>query len=270
MIERPQFYVAKFPNLSGTATYGNLGSALQTDSDSLFRMFGIACYVFGSAGDAEGAAGNINFTLRFTRPDGTSWFQRRLTSAQALNPYDVQAANGAGGTGFSPPYYVYMSPLSPNMVYPPQTAINIDFENLTANQRVYVVFCGTKVFQDGSIYAPTYPAKYRARPYFGYALQFSSNLLPLSNLPLSVAPDADFVWQTGAQTDAPGSGSLTPVGAMRGLGCRFRDWTGKYYMNDFVPVELVFGFDNSQRPGMVYPEIYIPKNQQIFFDFAEL
>ena len=41
-------------------------------------------------------------------------------------------------------------------------------------------------------------------------------------------------------------------------------------MNDFVPVELIFGFDNSQIPGLLNPEIYIPKNQALYLDLAAI
>jgi hypothetical protein len=58
------------------------------------------------------------------------------------------------------------------------------------------------------------------------------------------------------------------VGTMKGVGVLIKDWQGKAYMNDFVPAELIFGFDNSQTPGLVYPEIYIPKNQALYLDVA--
>lgn len=58
------------------------------------------------------------------------------------------------------------------------------------------------------------------------------------------------------------------VGIMKGVGILIKDWQGKAYMNDFVPAELIFGFDNSQTPGLVYPEIYIPKNQALYLDVA--
>lgn len=133
------------------------------------------------------------------------------------------------------------------------------------------------------MWAPSYPPKYNARPYFGYDLQIDLTTLPLRDVPFPVPAraalsgaalnaDADFVWQSGTQTDQPGPGAaVLPVGTRtRGVGVKFKDWSGKYYMNDYVPLELIFGFDNSQTPGLLYPEIYIPKNQQLYFDFANL
>jgi len=63
---------------------------------------------------------------------------------------------------------------------------------------------------------------------------------------------------------------ITGSGSAKGIGLRIKDWTGKYYMNDYVPTELIFGFDNSQTPGFPYPEIYIPKQQAIYLDFKPL
>jgi hypothetical protein len=51
------------------------------------------------------------------------------------------------------------------------------------------------------------------------------------------------------------------------MGVKFKDYVGKYYMNDYIPVALVYGFINGQVPGLPYPEIYIPRNQALYFDF---
>ena len=63
-------------------------------------------------------------------------------------------------------------------------------------------------------------------------------------------------------------GPRCEVGIMSGLGVKIKDWSGKYYMNDYVPAELIFGFDNAQTPGFPYPEIYIPKDQALYLDLA--
>ena len=73
---------------------------------------------------------------------------------------------------------------------------------------------------------------------------------------------------SGAVILAGGVGA--PVGANRAIGIRIKDLTGKYYMNDYIPLDLIFGFDNSQTPGLLYPELYIPKNQHIWFDLQGL
>lgn len=60
------------------------------------------------------------------------------------------------------------------------------------------------------------------------------------------------------------------VGIDRAIGVKIKDWTGKYYMNDYVPLDMIYGFDNSQTPGLLYPEIYIPRQQNLFFDLKGL
>jgi hypothetical protein len=269
LIERPQWYVAKFLNPSAITGFSQFSLALQTDSDAPFRMFGIAFYVFDSSGTPQGAAGNVEVGVEFTRPDGTTFYQRHIIPAQAIQPFDSQSPLGAGGQ--TAPYYSYFSPLSPNQLYPPQTTITYDFQNipLFATTRVYAVAVGTKIFRDGTVWAPKYPAKYQGLPFDGYAVQIPLGTLPVLNQPLTINPDADFVWQKGSQTDQPAA-SLSPVGAAMGLGIILRDVYDKSYMNDYVPIELLFGFDNSQTPGLVYPEIYIPRLQQLYMDVNSL
>lgn len=261
LLERPQWYVANMLNPALTANYLIENQELRLDSDAPFRATGVCVYVVGNTPNTQ------NITLRFTRPDG-SWVQKFLTSGEALNPFDQGAVAGAGGN--NPPFYSYASPLGTNLLYPPNASILVDYLDLTGNATVLVVFIGTKIFEAGNVWAPTYPARYTARPYFGYSLQFQTGALPIFDFPLNINPDADFVWQAGRQTDQPAGGSLSPVGSVRSLGCKFKDWAGKYYQNDFMPVELLFGFDNGQFPGLLYPEIYIPKNQALYFDFKVL
>lgn len=282
VLERPQWWVKSFVNSAAVAGFQLLGSEQQITTDAPFRMVGLAVFLFAEDGSALGAAGNVNATLRFTRPDG-SWVQKHITSAELLNPYDAGAILGAGG--LTPPYYGYFSPLGTNILFPAGAAIQIDFAVAAGvtYSKALIVFIGTKLFNAGLVWAPSYPPKYNARPYFGYDLQIDLTTLPLRDVPFPVPAraalsgaalnaDADFVWQSGTQTDQPGPGAaVLPVGTRtRGVGVKFKDWSGKYYMNDYVPLELIFGFDNSQTPGLLYPEIYIPKNQQLYFDFANL
>lgn len=268
MIERSQWYVAKFLNPNLVTGFSQFSLALQTNSDAPFRLFGIAFYVFDAAGNPQAAAGNIQVLVEFTRPNGTTYFQRHLIPAQAIQPFNQQAPGGAGG--FPPPYYSYFSPINPNQLYPPTTTVTFDFSDvpLTATSRVYAVLIGTAIYQDGAVWSPKYPPKYTAMP-FDYAVQIPVTTLPVLNFPLTINPDADFVWQKGAQTDH--SGTLPDiVGQDVGYGIIIRDVWGKSYMNDYVPLELIFGFDNSQTPGLVYPELYIPRLQQLSMDVNAL
>ena len=268
MIERPQWNVFRFTNPGLVAGSSVLNTEITLDTDAPFRMTGVAVYVFSSTGTPLGAASNIGMTLQFTMPDFT-WVQKRITSAQLLNPFDNQAVNGAGSQ--TAPYYSYFSALKKNIFYPNGASIQLSIAELpnVANALVMVVFTGTKLYGEGGVWWPVRDPSKPARPYIGYSVQFDSTKLPLYNIPLFISQDADFCWQFGAQTSNPGN-TLSPVGAVRNIGIKIKDWTGKAFMNDYVPVDLIFGFDNSQTPGLVYPEIYIPKTQLIYFDMESL
>lgn len=256
LTERPQWYVLRFPNTGLVAGQTNINVELRTDSDAPFRMTAMAVYAFNADNEALGAAGNVGLTMRVARADN-SWMQKRLTFAQQLNPFDTNAVNGAAAQPAA--FFSYFSPLGKNEFYPAGSSILVDLVQQPAvtDALVMVVFLGTKLFRAGAVWAPTYPPRYRGRPFNGYNLQAA---LPSTNNPMNVDPDADFVWRGGAQS--PG----TP----RAFGVKFKDWSGKYYMNDFVPADLIFGYDNSQTPGLIYPEIYIPKQQALYFDLAVL
>lgn len=268
--ERAQWYVGKVQNPSLTPGVAQQGLRIKTDSDAPFRLTAVAVYVIGNSGAAEGAAGNVGVTVRFYRPDGWTSVQQHVLSAQAVNPFDAAALNGAGGQTAS--YFSLPTPVQPNIVYPAGSVISFDYAALpgVAPALVLVVFMGTKLFAPGAVWSGAYPAKFSTRPFFGYAIQLALANLPILDQPMTIQRDADFVLQTACQTSYPAS-ALAPVAAVRGLGIKMKDWNGKYYMNDYVPVELIFGgFDYSQVPAVVYPEIYVPKTQALYFDLAEL
>jgi hypothetical protein len=51
-----------------------------------------------------------------------------------------------------------------------------------------------------------------------------------------------------------------------------KDYNGLPYMNDFVDVNVLFGIGGVAfgtgpgHPGIIYPEIYLPAQQQLFID----
>ena len=198
LIERPQWNVGTFPNPNMTAGLLTQNQEIQLDSDAPFRATGVAVYIVGAT------SADSNVLLRFTRPDG-SWQHRLLTSGQAVNPFNTGSPVGAASQ--TAPYFTYFTPISPNLLYPAGSSIVIDFEDLTGtNVLALVVFIGTKIFREGQVWSPGYPAKYRALPYFGYSVQIPPTALPVYDMAFDIAPDADFVWQAGSQTDQHGDG----------------------------------------------------------------
>jgi hypothetical protein len=73
----------------------------------------------------------------------------------------------------------------------------------------------------------------------------------------------------GATPFGPGSATIT-LAQLADLGVIIRDPAYKAYSNTYVPVSLLFPFLSAQAPGWLYPEIYIPRLSQIYFDFNYL
>src|ERR1700722_15205995 len=101
------------------------------------------------------------------------------------------------------------------------------------------------------------------------ALSATPAVQALATLSDNAAP-AGLFFENFTLTNFTGGAGSSAAGQAVGLGVKFRDPSLKTYMNDYVPVELIFGFDNSQTPGLLYPEIYIPAQNQFEFDIAGL
>jgi hypothetical protein len=258
--ERPQYYVFRFPNPNSVIALQELGVLQSIDPDAPFRCYGVAVVVY------NGTSGQGSIALRFSRPDGR-FLQKNLAPATALVPFDTGNPLGAaGGVG---PNFVYFAPLYPNILYPPKSGITIDIQNLPLNSDTLclVIFVGTKLFAEGPVvWSPQLPETYRSLPFLSYPVQIPlAQILAgtANNIPFNVDADAGFVWQTGQHTSVNIASSVH-------VGLKIKDYTGKYYMNDFVPVELLFGFDNAQLPGFPYPDIYIPRKQALYLDAVRL
>lgn len=250
--ERAQYYVFPFLNPNSVVGLTQFGSIQRIDSDAPFRCFGVAVAVY------NGTSGEGSIALRFSRPDGRT-IQKVMSPANALVPFDTGNAIGAaGGVG---PNFLYYAPLVPNVLYPPSTTIVIDIQNLPANSDTVclVIFVGTKLFAPGAAWKADLPEKYSTLPFLSYPLQINAAQLPIQNLTFKIESDAGFIWQTGQHTSV-GIPSSTHIGLI------IRDWMQKPYMSDYVPVELLFGFNNAQLPGFPYPEIYIPRQQYLIVD----
>ncbi len=337
------------------------GLSIQLDADAPFRLYGVCLWNLGlSANFLDGFDGQIS--LRFTRPDGR-YIQKQLTSSNLLFP------GNQVNLGLTP-NKAMVSPIYPNVLYPANSTIQIDIIGLPSNATMpvgsVIVFIGVKIFEDGAVWSPKYPAKWKARPYL--------ENLTIPNLDITKGPslnntfttqrDADFVFQAGVYTDVAGGGQqvdfdteagglsiqakpgapagitsqlvvggafsvvtigeaitvtftvsqatgtivsginadatagalvtavnmnnplapfqafpITPIPAglsadsicqLVDLGVIVRDWNQKAYSNGYVPAALLFPFLTAQMPGFLYPEIYIPVNQQIYFDLAYL
>jgi hypothetical protein len=243
MIERLQIYQLRTGLIPATST-GILDFQIPTDSDAPFCLRGFGVY-FPCGGAIQ---------LRFARPD-ERYVQRTFGVALA-GPQGGLVSDEAIGTEWAPVF--------PNIVFSVQSAILVQLQNISGADihDCRLVFVGTKLFQEGVVWSRQYPPKYRLLP-FSYPIPLS--IPPMSTQGPIIAPpalnaDADFVWQGGTFSDGLGGAATNDIGF------RVRDDSGKYYMNDFIWAQQLFGFNFGERPGLTYPEIYIPKNERIFFD----
>lgn len=106
----------------------------------------------------------------------------------------------------------------------------------------------------------TFIANLQATPAF--------NALVTIGPPIASGPATDFpaTFMSGGSA----GGASGAVAQLLDLGVIVRDPAYKAYSNTYIPIALLFPFLSSQAPGWLYPEIYIPRLGQIYFDFNYL
>jgi hypothetical protein len=268
IVERMQHYVFPISTVNPTGTIQE-GLTLRTDLDAPFRLAGIAIWTNNVAGGAFDG----QMLLRFARPDG-QLVQRLVTSANAIASGNSYAGSPTP-TGANP-NQALITPVYPNIVYPPQSVISVDLQTLIPAVNApsaLIIFIGTKLYREGEIWAPGYPKKWTARPYLDALVVPNVSLVPggppVLNQPFTAQQDSDFVFQMGMYADSDAATGGLPM-SLTDLGFKMRDWRQQGYSNDYVPISLLFPFLTAQMPGFVYPEIYLPSQQQLFFDFKYL
>jgi len=195
LIERMQHYV--FP-VSASPVLGIQNQLpLQMDSDAPFRLAGIVVWNLNVPGGG-GFDGQI--TVRFDRPDGRK-IQKQLTASNLIAPGNQYNLTGTSTNA------ALAAPVYPNVLYPANSVINIDVEGLTTAigdpTGVIIIFVGAKIFKEGAVWAPTYPAKWKAIPYLDNVTipNFTPANGPSLNNTFTAQKDSDFVWQGGTYTD---------------------------------------------------------------------
>jgi len=177
----------------------------------------------------------------------------------------------------------------PQVPYPPGGVIQGTFVNDSAHTltNLQIIFRGVKLFAEGAISNPTYPAVCRPLD-FTYqtgkgtvadpALVLATTSALRGNI-LAINGDADFVLR-GAQAglwDSTGAGGVYSTFGYTELYIQLMDATGKPYSNLPIHIDWLFGNAGGQNgpaftalgnsaPGLVVPEIYMPKNSVLFYD----
>jgi hypothetical protein len=179
-------------------------------------------------------------------------------------------------------------PTAPPVSYPASSTIRLDLINTGSSSISNLTFYwrGVKLFPPGSVPSYTYPRRFSSN-YFEYPLPilhlgFAETRL---NQLFTVKTDADFVLRA-AQSNVPFiiAGSESPSRIAGDVFFRLRDHTKNPYSNDFVAFDVLFGSADYQArfpagnsfvnpfgvgptsPGLWCPEIYVPANQQLWYD----
>ncbi len=177
-------------------------------------------------------------------------------------------------------------PIIPQIYYPSRSVLSVDLQNTGASTITNLSFYwwGYKLFPAGAVPAYTYPRRMGSQT-FAYPVTVTS--LGVSEYRydqiFTVKPDADFVFRAGQGIpifSTEGGRTLAEVSI------RLKDNHKQAYSSDFVPFDVLFGTGQfpavvpigptpslvgpfgtgPSSPGLVYPEIYLPRNYQLLYD----
>ena len=249
MVERHFDYIIKTGNIVAGAHSPLLQIQINPDAPFIARQIGAFL---------EGFGGQQNeFSFRFADAAGR-YRQSQLANMQAY----MENVNGSG------PQF---GPIYPQIFYPPNSNIEIDVQNdlAAATKSQSIGFRGTTLHRPESIYSPTYPPKFDLLE-FSYPVPFQivrgAATVLLKDQILQIASDADFVvTHCDCQPDISQG-----IGSFNDLRMKMKDPLGKFYSNDFIPVEWFLGNEGvtsiTENPPTLYPAIYMKANDVFLFD----
>jgi len=170
------------------------------------------------------------------------------------------------------------NPLYPQMIYPANGSIVVDIKNVTGVQQtnVKLLFRGSKLYPDGSMPAPTYPAVCSILPQVlpVQVLNIPQNTgAGILNNQINAQIDWDFALRyANADPFSPTGGN----GTYDQLYVQLKDQTQKPFSNVPIHIDDLFGSQSSTAtgstttnpfwPGLFLPEIYVPANGILYFD----
>lgn len=272
MIERHFDYILQIASIAPGVTI-NPGTLI-LDTDAPFLCRGVGLHIAPPTGTR--AQTDVQECLfSFKNQAGADLAQFPIQTAQYFG-----LAFGQNG--------IYR-PVWPQQPYPPGGAIQCSFTNNSADTLVnlQIIFRGVKLFADGAIPNPTYPARFRPIDFTYQTGKGTQNDQPIVlattdsryQLPLQINGDADFVLRDGQAGlwDSTGAGGLYSTFGYTELYIQLMDATLRPYSNLPIHIDWLFGnaggtdlpsftkLGNS-APGLLVPEIYLPKNSVMFYN----
>lgn len=213
-------------------------------------------------------------------------------------------------TDWNIPYSAFQTPqpgrgsiVYPELVYPIGSQIVVDIGNATdepiTNARL--LFRGSKLYRDGVINAPTYPAKMSVLPgcypvivtKVGLATDAAHPFIQ-RDIPLNILQDADFVYRYGVAdpftlgveggiVPPPGGGPFFTPATFQEIYVQIKDESRKAYSNEPIHINDLFGQGSPflqvtgvgggddpgvgpMFPGLVTPEIYLERQHALYLD----
>lgn len=271
--ERMQIYVVgpdQFAGLASVAAGGpKITIPFSLDPDAPFLLRGIACRrAYRTAANPD-QAGLQNLLFRFAGPE-QNYFMQSMVRFSLLCPWYGQAGN---------PH-----PWFPEVVYPAGSTLCIDYQltGSTALTDLTFYFFGVKLYPAGSSETYGYPREFSTwdfkcpRTYTALPVTTPTNGLRSIFRP---PYDADFVLR-GLQAGPAFSRTSYEVFI------RLLDEREHAYMNAPVHLDVLAGRSlmpaaypsgtsvlapvgtGASQPGLIYPEIYIPKTHLLYYDLV--
>lgn len=259
MIERHQDYLLTIPSLP----VGGLTQVpLDLDTDAPFALRLIKSRNIGLNG------------WRFQNPKGR--YQSNALRTDWIVPVDQGNS----------PYPSRGSVIYEEMVYPPGGTINVDIGNTSGEPilNASLLFRGSKLFKDNTLWSPTYPERMAVLPGVYQVIVPAVPVVgALRTNQLTILNDADFVYRYGVCDAFTVSGVGTTPNPMQfkfeNVTVQLYDESRKVYSNLPINANDLFGqglptpegagTDDDQvlfTPGLITPEIYLPRRHSLYFD----
>lgn len=201
---------------------------------------------------------------------------RQVLTRNLSTPWRFRLPRGGfESTHYRPP--VSRFPIYPQAVYQASAVLRVSVPNETGAPltNVKVLFRGRKLYNPGSVYAPSYPSKCSiipsVYPLVVEDLGESGAAGTRLNIPINIRSDSDFALRQATcnsfrfrtASNTPASGTYTELYA------QLRDVRGQAYSNEPIHIDTLFGADtagDALRPGLFTPEIYLEHSSALYLD----
>jgi len=269
-VERWQVYVQHVGNITPGQLVHDLPKTV--DLEAPFALRGISLRVARTPGPPSVDYSDVNSLNVQWKDSNNMYTASDLLPVPVALQVGAAAAGGIGGCAG----IVY-----PEVIYPPGATINIDLQNTSATKTLdtTVYFHGVKIFPQGGIDTPTYPARCAM---LDYRRQFTALALQPTeerrNQILKVAPDADYVFRAAQCGAIPSFAYGGRAEEFQNLLVKLSDHNVKPFMDDYVDVNYLWGtgdgsgtsgsvYTGNANPGLMVPEIYVRANDLLYLDF---